>query len=85
MTFKTDSYFAPFTTLAIRLQIPPSFASLKGRTIQCEGAVVECRGSKERKMYQVTVAFLNLTASDQKQLAAADRVLAESVRPVRKQ
>lgn len=83
MTFKTDNYFAPFTTLSIRLQIPPTFASLKGKTIHCEGVVVECRGSHGHRVFQVTVAFLNLVPADQKQLAIADKILAESVQSVR--
>lgn len=75
MTFKTDSYFDPFTSLRIRLHMPPTIASPNGRTIECEGAVVECRGDHKRSIYYVTVAFLNLTSADQKHLHLAHRAL----------
>ncbi len=71
MTFATDSQFAPFTELRIRLKLPPSLGSLGDHTIHCEGVVVECRGNHRRKIYQVTVAFLNLTERDQKLLSLA--------------
>lgn len=68
MTFKTDSFFEPFTNLQVRLRIPPTMASPRGHTIECEGAVVECKGDHKRRLYCVTVTFLNLTAVDQKHL-----------------
>ncbi len=71
MSFATDSEFAPFTELRIRLKLPPSLGSLGGHTIDCEGVVVECRGNHQRKIFQVTVAFLNLSEHDQKLLSLA--------------
>src|ERR1051325_9499155 len=82
MTFKTDSYFEAFTSLSIRLQLPPTLTQRSGSTIRCEGAVVECRGDHKRKIYYVTVAFLNLTEADQKHLTLADRVLAAGIQRV---
>jgi hypothetical protein len=71
MSFKTDSYFAPFTNLSVRLQLPPRLGQLRCRTIHCEGVVVECRGAVRQKMYWITVAFLNLDARDEKELSLA--------------
>jgi len=82
MTFTTDSHFAPFTDLSIRLKLPPSIGALNGRTIQCEGVVVECRGSRTQKIYHITVAFLNLSPSDQKFLSLAYQTLSSPIQPI---
>jgi|ERR1051325_2289586 hypothetical protein len=68
MTFQTDRPFASFTHLSVQLEIPQTPASY---TIRCEGVVVECRGSHTSKIYYVTVAFVDLSAADQKRLALA--------------
>jgi len=64
MTFKTNSYFDPFTSLHIRFLIPAGPDAGRGKTIECEGAVVECRGDHKRKIFYVSVAFLGLSSPE---------------------
>lgn len=85
MVFKTDDHFAPFSELRIRLIIPPRLGSTHNQTVQCDGVVVECRGSHAKKVYFVTVAFVNLPESDQKLLSLANCFLPVSFGPARAQ
>jgi|ERR1051326_27466 hypothetical protein len=85
IVFKTDSYFAPFTDLRVRLKLPPRLGVMNNQTIQCDGVVVECRGSHAKKIYFVTVAFVNLSESEQKILSTANSFPPAAVSPVRPQ
>ncbi|MSR65411.1 MAG: hypothetical protein EXS18_06480 [Verrucomicrobiae bacterium] len=85
MIFKTDNHFAPFTDLRVRLKLPPRIGSMNTHTIQCDGVVVECRGSHSKMIYFVTVAFVNLSKSEQKVLSTATSFLPTGEAPVRPQ
>lgn len=74
MSFQTDTPFAPFTELKIRISVPALSPGGEATDIACDGVVVECRGSHQWKVYYVTVAFVNLPRSKQKHLALASRL-----------
>lgn len=78
ITFSTDKPFAPFTELRVRLRFEHHTPPHSGRTIQCEGVVVECRGDYKRHIHFVTVVFLNLAEFDRKYLARTHQSLLRS-------